>query len=283
MYLLLLKLRGLFTMNVLFSLSRFCIYKCAYIAVLCIIFIFAQKASAYEAVLDTILQTSPSIDAMEYVLITNNDLSQTHIYLEQIHKKVRSGKETEIQKDMRTMHLYYLEAYAYLFHESDISKLKRNDAIFNLVEQVRIVGESLLLQYKKSSDVRRVMAVSMMLTANTGIQGLNKFMNVRTIAINYAVEALSLDSQNPMARVVLNNFDSLAIRFIGAKSQRGFFAINIEINSQWKKPQVFEFYVSQIFAFLKKRDKKSARQSFEKASELYPNSWRLKTLYKDIR
>ncbi len=244
---------------------------------------WGQNVFSYEADIEDTLSTAPNIDATEYVLITNNNLEQTRLYLQRLREKIKKGDELEVRKNIRLMHLYYLEAYSYLYHSSVISKSERNKAIFDLVEQVREFGEGVLVQYKAASDVRRVMAVSMMLMADTGVWGLNKFMNVRRLAIKYAVDALALNENNIMARVVLNNFDSLAIGLVGANAERGFKAINVEVQTEWKKPHVFEFYVSQIFAFLKKRDKENALVSFEKARALYPGGWRLKKLHAKIQ
>lgn len=221
---------------------------------------------------------------MEYIQISRNDnLSDALSYLHAAEQKVRALNEPELTTTIRMVHLYYLTAFAYRYHASTLSRSKRARAVFQNIARVRELGAKVMEAAPDYADIRWVVAVTMMLSADVGVAGVNMFLGLKDEAIGYAVESLDLDSQNPMARVVLNNFDALAPWLIGAKPERGFAAILLEPRAEWAKPHLFEYYISRVYAYRKYRDTVRMKQAFQSAQALYPESWRLKNLSVFVR
>ncbi len=246
-------------------------------------FLCTQVISAYQKDFETILLTYPNMDATEYVLILNNSLEKTLPFLDDMEINVDQNKEEDIYKMIRKVHLAYLRIYAYVYHESDMKRWDRQKKGRELLKEIIDWGTNIMGVYPQYSDIRRVVSVSMLISAKLGIQGFDFFVKNRKTAIAYVEEALALNEENYMARVVLNNFDSLAIAVVGAKKQRGYDAISVVMRDTVPKPIQFEFYISQTYAFRHRREYENVKISLNNARKLYPTSWRYKEFKKFIK
>lgn len=250
------------------SLLSVCIFAYVYCAL-------SPAAYGQSKMLTTVLQSSPNIDAMEFILILNNDLEKSILLLDRYEKEVRNNDETEIERKIRLTHLSYLRAYAYSYHVlSQNPKKKHAEEAFEAVKTAITLGTEIIKEQPDYSDIYRVVAVSMMLNAEHGLLGVSRFLTYQHDAIEYAKKAVTLDPGNPMARVVLNNFDTLANFLVGANKKRGRKAIMVPIQKNWKKAQIFEFLYSQCLLYRYEKNSKKLQLTLSKMKSLYPESWR---------
>lgn len=231
---------------------------------------------AYDEKLEPLLQTSPNIEATEYILIKNNDLDKSLDYLTKVIDTLHNDKGLDVEQRMRIAHLQYLTAYSYIFHIS--ATLKKSEKITHAITTLDKFIPSLITiseKYPNYSDALRVLAVSRMLYGSAGLQGFTKFMYTKNTALEEITRAIQLNPQNMMARVVLNNFDSLAPRLAGAKPERGYSLIFIDIPPTLPKPQRFEVFMSRLHAYERKKQQKQVELTIDTLYSLYPRSWRI--------
>lgn len=247
--------------------------------VVCLLMLFSSSVFAYNKKLEPILQTSPSIDASEYILIENKNLALSLAFITKMNEEIDNSTETTTVKQIRKAHLHYLKSYAYIYHtDTSLKKIIRFNRSQLEIAQALDIAYPIIKNNPKYSDILRLASVSTLLYGELGILGKIKMLHLKNTALDMISKAIMLNPDNMMARVVRSNFDALAPPSIGADRSRGLETILKVIPDNLPAPQKFEVFVSRYHSYSHINDTKNKNKVIKELITLYPMSWRIQTL-----
>lgn len=234
---------------------------------------------SYDSQMEGLLLTSPNIDASEYVLAIQNNLPVSLSYLDNSIEIINAMDEPEIYKTIRIMHINLLKGFVYYGHDDGIIRNREREKKQEEILQHTFDNyKQVIDQFPEYSDLYRISVNSIFLYMRPNLESFAYILRNKKYLFSLFENAILLNPNNPMAKVVYANYDMIAPGLSGARKERGLKNISPPVQSSWPKIQQFEYTMSKLIACFIRKDDEEEKKLTEFAYLLYPNTWRIEFL-----
>lgn len=252
------------------------------LCILCTLGITTRLFSASQD-LETLLWTSPSIEASETILTHQNHLPYSIQYLNTVINQVTLSAESPIEKDIRLFHLHYLQIFSYYNHnKGHIKKSIARRKINMLAQDIIKRYKNLTQRIPAYSDIHRIYAVSSLMFGGNSLQGkayLLSIMNTQELQ-NALQQCITLNTSSPTCKIAYANYHTYTPAFLGADLEKGHEILLSPIQDYWPDIYKFEFHLSRMVNAYKQKNTHTAEQHKILAYNIYPDTWRIDYILK---